>query len=901
MAHALGVLRGVSTHRSSGAVLISGQPGIGKSALLAEICQQAVTMGLRVASSKCDRNEQVWPGAPVLALLRASADPLASAQEYAQAAGLTAEPLLMADQIAALLESAAATGPLLMAVDDLQWADHASRFTLRMLLSRLIGLPVAWALASRDEDVLDDVIRHQPARSQAIQLTPLAAGDIADLAADRLGHPPDERALNLLSTANGSPFIATEMTDALIRSAARGETEAVPAEFTAAIAGQVAALAPEARDLVWLLAVAGRPLSIREVTALRPAAAAARGDLGVATAIDSGLIVASGGGLAFRHDLVVEAVYASMPAPHARTLHRALAGYYLATAEEPLLAAPHARAAAVSGDLACAGILVTAAESLATVSAGDAGDLAALAVRDIRPGQAGWLELSLRCLTVLCRVQRAAEATAVADRILASVDDANTIGQVEAEAARALWLGGRLAELMARTDRVLDNPDMAPGVSARLRSIRALAGTRLTTGDVAAKEAAAALEAARDSGDRDALTLALQAAGQACRNEARHDSALRHFREMRSVGGATGIAEEITELQFLDRFDHARTLLDQAVADTRDGNGTILPTIQFAQAWQDVMLARLDDADAGGRALIDLGRQVGSGLYTADGVIIRVTVALLRGENEIAAAHFRRAGSFIGADERIRTPALAVADGWVAASLGRLEQAVTVLRPVVDGALQLRSYWPLWPCWNGLFFEFATLAGDDPLTDATVDIAQSAATRNPGVASFEGVALNLRGRREHDLGIIARSAEVLARSPRPLLQALGAETYAEALLTAGQRSAALEQLDHAWDIYHRVGAGGLRARVQQAMREAGARYPKWGTATARSRSGWQSLTGAERRVAALIGDGHTNKSAAAELGVTINTVTTHLRAVFAKLGIQSRVQLAIALREEIGG
>ena len=57
-------------------------------------------------------------------------------------------------------------------------------------------------------------------------------------------------------------------------------------------------------------------------------------------------------------------------------------------------------------------------------------------------------------------------------------------------------------------------------------------------------------------------------------------------------------------------------------------------------------------------------------------------------------------------------------------------------------------------------------------------------------------------------------------------------------------------------------------------------------------TGWASLTDAERRVATLISEGHTNKSAASALGVSINTVGTHLRAVFAKLGVQSRVQLA---------
>jgi DNA-binding CsgD family transcriptional regulator len=80
------------------------------------------------------------------------------------------------------------------------------------------------------------------------------------------------------------------------------------------------------------------------------------------------------------------------------------------------------------------------------------------------------------------------------------------------------------------------------------------------------------------------------------------------------------------------------------------------------------------------------------------------------------------------------------------------------------------------------------------------------------------------------------------------------------------------------------------------MREAGARRAKWSTTT-QATAGWAALTPAERRVALLIGTGHTNKSASTELGVSVNTVATHLRSVFAKLNIQSRVQLANELHK----
>ncbi|MCO6003461.1 AAA family ATPase [Actinoallomurus purpureus] len=896
---ALSALRGARRHGSSGVVLISGPSGIGKTALLSEICQQAATMKIRVATSKCDQIEQVWPGAPVIAMLRAGRDPLTTASEYEQITRMVNEPMVLVDKIASYLESVAMAGPLLIAIDDVQWADRTSRFLVRTLVSRLIGLPVVWLLASREDNLGLELIGHDPIRVEHIQLAPLSASELAAIAQDRLGRVPDERTRRFLEAADGNPFLATQIIDSLARSAVRGEPDTVPAEFTAAVAHRLAELTDAPRDLVQLMAVAGRPLPMRDVTALMPSMRDVGSERAVADAIESGLITAADGALTFRHDLVREAVYAAVPGNLARRLHQMFADYYLTVAEAPLVAASHARAAATPGDLASALTLISAAEALAEISADDAGELAALAFHTVRPAQAEWLELSLRCLSVLRRTQRPAEAIAVADLILARVDDGNLTAQVEVDAARALWLGGRINELLSRTERTLQFTTLDPAVNARLRAVHALANTRVATGDAAAREATAAVEHARAADDREALTLALQAAGEAARNEGRHPTSLRHFRELRSLFETSYLAEEITALQFLDRYDHAQTLLNQARADSRNVTETILPSVHCAQVWQDFYLGRLDDAEAGGRTLTELGQQLGNGVYTLDAIIVRIAVSLLRGDIEAAAAQLRRADDLTDIDDAVRRPGLTVVRGWLAGARGDLQSALDSLRAVLAGADKSCSYWPLWPCWVGLFFDLGTMAVDDDFAAAVVDVAEVAAARNPGVASSEGVALNLRGRSSDDLKLIAQSADILARSPRPILRGYGAESYGRALLAAGSRSTGLAQLDRAWNEYHQMDARVYRAEVERTMREAGARRAKWSAVASRPTTGWSSLTDAERRVARLIAAGHTNKSAASALDVSINTVGTHLRSVFAKLNIQSRVQLANALHEEM--
>jgi DNA-binding CsgD family transcriptional regulator len=149
-----------------------------------------------------------------------------------------------------------------------------------------------------------------------------------------------------------------------------------------------------------------------------------------------------------------------------------------------------------------------------------------------------------------------------------------------------------------------------------------------------------------------------------------------------------------------------------------------------------------------------------------------------------------------------------------------------------------------------------------------------------------------------DLGLLRRAAEVLARSPRPLLRAGGYEDLGFELVARDFRREGAALLDQSWDIYREAGAAGPMMTLQDRMRKAGFRRAQWQSAEPRPESGWPALTQAEMRVARLIGSGYTNKAASEALGISVNTTGTHLRSVFRKLGVRSRVQLSNVMHEE---
>ena len=152
--------------------------------------------------------------------------------------------------------------------------------------------------------------------------------------------------------------------------------------------------------------------------------------------------------------------------------------------------------------------------------------------------------------------------------------------------------------------------------------------------------------------------------------------------------------------------------------------------------------------------------------------------------------------------------------------------------------------------------------------------------------SLAAAGCHARGLIEHDGELLAEAVRRAERSEATLIEAATREDLARFLTAA----AAVEQLDKAYQIYLRSGAHHDTARVRAALRARGVR--KRQTSIARPQQGWSSLTAAELTVVDLVARGLTNREAAAELFLSPDTVNTHLRHAFMKLGIRSRVELA---------
>jgi DNA-binding CsgD family transcriptional regulator len=907
ISRALTALRHAARTGQGAVVAISGEPGIGKSAVLRDVVEQASRTGFRVGTGKAEQGDQIAPGAPLLVALRSGPQPLLTGDSFTSLAPLYDKPLWLVDRISGLLEELAEHGPVLVAIDDVQWADRLTRFALRVLPARLAGSPVVWAVASRraPSDALDEILAgtDDVTTTTRIPLGPLTADDIAELATDRMDGAPSAQLLDLLEEAGGNPFWAVQVIDGLARRPGEPKGPSLYAELARGIRGRLDDLSESGVALIRLAAVWGRFLAATDATRLLGHISDAQLALLTKEAVDNGLL-ASGlsanreGGVYFPHDLLRETVYADIAPEERRALHRACARHITGEGGSVLSAAVHFRASARVDDEEAIVALERAARDSESLP-DQALDIAQHAFALTSPDHPLWFLTGERTVEALLNAQREGEALKLADRLLGKTVDAETASRLELLACRALWRAGDGIEMEQRAAAALERDDISAVLRARLFAAQALGSSRAHESTRTEAMIQQALAEGNRLGDNQTRRFAVVASIEAARNEGRHRLALERFAGLRRLSDDAYIAEEIRTLQHLDRFDDAEAMLAK-IRDAHDDVDRQLPSMLYAQMWQDLNLAQFDAAEAGARTLLRLVEETGNHAYRLNGCMVLAVVCGYRGELDKATSLLAPTDQHESLHET-RSPRLRLMHGWLKASTGDFEGSLALLTSLLEPAGEFRDPWLWTPPWLRILAHAGAAAGDPSFAERAAHLADLAAQRNPGVASLEGAALHIRGLLAGDVGALLDAVRVLRNSPRPMLVADALKDLGAAQLDQDLSDAGVRSLTEAADIYQRVGAvSGTRA-VSAVLRRHGVRGVRVNPSTPRPSSGWASLTPTEMRVVSLISTGHTNRSAATELGVSANTVNTHLRAVFRKLEVRSRVQLTIAFREQSGG
>jgi DNA-binding CsgD family transcriptional regulator len=917
MALLTGLIREVARGRG-GSVLIEGEPGIGKSALVRAAVAEAPGAGCEMFWGAGDELGQALPLLPFLDGLRVR-EPSANARRNTIVGLLRGEvaadrgtdvPAVLAEQLLALVAEQCAVRPTILVIDDLQWADQAS-VTLWGRLARLAGqVPLLLVGMMRPAPQRDDLLalRRVVADAARLQLTGLTEAAVTDLVAALAGGMPGGSLLRLADGAAGNPLYLTELVAALTRGSGLTITDAgaaelasgsAPGSLSAAIADRLGFVPGPVREVLRAAALLGVDFAVsdlaivlgRSVADLIPAVDEARA---------VGILAESGHGLGFRHPLIREALYDEMPAPVRAAWHRD-AGRALAAAGAPadrvarqiLRTVGGADSTAEPVDEWMLDWLARTADLLVGQAPGVAAELMARAVASSTADSVrhGWL--AGRLADALFRIGDLAAAEEVANRALEHAADPDLLVDLHWTLAQCRIYAGLPAESLITLDRAL----ASPGISARHRArlLVLTARTHSTLGEVekAGEVAASALAAAAEADDNWAMGWALLMLTLTTAVQGRTTDALPLFDRALAV---TQSDPALTDLRLLLQINKAVMLggLDQheqafaaarQARDLADQVGTVIRLAQAHSALGQLLFetGRWDDALTEVEILPENLKEPGAACCDLG---IAAVISFHRGETDAARRHLDAAvphAKRIG--QRLIWP-LALARSLDCEHAGALPEALAALTDPFDGNTEELEI-------EDLLADAVRLA----METGDLSTAQTLASHTDALAAESEVPhrraneLYCRGLLDHDATRLLAAAERYNDAGRPLLSAKALEAAAEDFIRADDRTQAREAFSRAVDVYTSLGAAADIARLQAAFRVHGIRRGPHAKHR-RARSGWDSLTATESKIAAFVEEGLSNPEIAARLLLSRRTVATHVSHILKKLDVHSRTDIA---------
>jgi len=909
-------------------VLVEGEAGIGKSRLLAEVLADARGRGMRVAAGRAEELERTRPFgllAAAFGCTRSAPDPRRAAIAAllaAPASGdlgpitVTSDPGLrfrVVDAFTDLAEELALAGPLVLGLDDLQWADPSSLLTLGALARRLTDLPVGVIGCLRPSPRAAELDRLagalEAAGARHLVLHPLTGEAVTGMVAQAVAAEPGPRLLAEVAGAAGNPLFVTELLGALAEEGAitmagrRAEVAetGLPPTLRLTILRRVSFLPEPTIRVLRSASVLGSAFSLTDLATVTGRSAV---DLSVVLgeALRARVLEDDGARLRFRHDLIRDAMYEDLAGSMRRALHRE-AGQRLAQAGAPSLqVAEHLARGATTGDTVAVAWLARAARQAAPRSPDVAADLLGRAAGLMPPGDPGRDGLLAEQATSLLWAGLVTDAEAACRSLLSRDLDRSAEGAVRVCLGHALLAGGQAAEGLCELELAGQSPLLTDAEQAEAQAWASLARLLLGDLDGAAAAAEQAWPAAVSARDHLATSVAVVSLAQV--SELRGD-----------LGGA------------LQVIDNAVRLAD----DSPGRLGHRFPIHDF-RGHILITLDRLDEA----RTTIETGMRISEELGTRWAL---ANYHAVRAHERFLAGHWDEAVAEIETDT-----GLAGVPGESYNNLRRRRGVLSLIRlhrndlrgardavravpgePPGTGAGGYRADWSAWAqallleadgehadalatlsdCWDrcarpGLAVEYPVIGPDLvrlALVAGDAGRARDVAAAVTGVASrnevpwITGAALRCQGLADGDADILQAAVNAYASGPRPLELALTCEDAGAAFARQGNVARAGQLLDQAIIIYERLDATRDLARAEAALRRMGVRRGRHVTHR-RAQSGWQSLTPSERAVVDLVAEGLSNPQIGQRLYVSRRTVQTHLAHVFAKLHIVSRTQLA---------
>nr|QZD55679.1 AAA family ATPase [Glycomyces sp. TRM65418] len=910
----LAQLREISTALLEGegrCLVIEGPPGIGKSLMLSVAVEQAVNSGITVAAGMATAIDRAAPLTTLLTSLRSCDPPIL--EELASIGGPDTNRFLLVDQLGAVIESYAREHPLLITIDDLQWADELTVLALRVLIPQLSGSPVSWIFAKRDLPVETPgqrlVLYLAEGSAGRMTLDSLSEDATAVFCRQFLGARPSDALLAMANRCGGNPFLLRQLlgsvrSDGGIRvdgSQAKLITDDVPDSFTRILDTRLGELSTDARRLVEVGAVLSRPFDIFEISRFLGMDSTEVVPL-VAETERTDVLVAHGSELTFRHELIREAVYRRISAPVREILHRQSAEVLRTEGRSPAEIIDHLIRSGRGGTSQAVEIAFQTVDQIAMTAPGHAADILCQVLKLLDEDHTERPAIAVEAVRLLASVGRLRQARELGESMLrpglpVTVEAAILLGLAE-----ALKHAGQDLAVVDYTGRALEKAGLTTAKAAKLHAIRAHAmlnaGCIDDVEEIAGKGVLLSTEADAHGAHVFCLTAlitveqakgnlaaALSQAHEAVRVADSHGGESVHWHPRLWLGQA---------LMMVDRITEANSVLELACSETEQlGTAWAQPLYYYLQAELWMARGRLADAKAEAEAGLFRAEQMTAYALSVPLLSTLIKVAVREGDMQQAWRLLDDARKLVddGIGSRMEDYPLAAAMAHDADGCPETAMAeVSVLYEAIPKRRLVLTQDPtVGPFLVRLALKRRDRAAAAKVVEALADLAQ----RNPEVRSLSGAAFHARGLFEADVDALRRAVEIFDSGLRGLAAAESCEDTAIAELDAGRPEAGRELLEEARRRYLDCGALLGAGRVADKLKFLGAPGRRTGRGAAPgTRSHGCPLTESELRVARLVAQGMTNREVGVALFLSRHTVDSHLRHAFTKLGINNRVSLS---------